>query len=86
LFQPLVFDRSSDNVDNIVKIPLPTLHGFIFMCISIDYVGLLLREGGRDGAGPFDIIQYCYNQGEGEGRLPYLYFNRLDDHWRILMF
>ncbi len=31
------------------------------MCISIDYAGLLLREGGGADASILDLIQHCYN-------------------------
>jgi hypothetical protein len=41
----------------------PYLYGFIFTCIPIDCLGLLPREGGGAGAGPFDLMQYCYNPG-----------------------
>ncbi len=37
-----------------------SFHHFTFTCISINGVGLLLREGGGDSAGPFDLIQYFY--------------------------
>jgi hypothetical protein len=36
------------------------LYHFTFTCISIGCVGLPLREGGGDSAGPFDLIQYFY--------------------------
>ncbi len=50
---------------NVVKIPPITPSLVSCMCISIDHVGLLPREGGRAGAGPFDLVQYCYDPGKG---------------------
>jgi hypothetical protein len=54
---------------DVVKIP-PTLHRFTYTCICIDCMGLPPGRRGGASAGSFDLIQYCYIRGEGEGRLP----------------